>query len=155
MGEKRNFRSRESRRLRNLPLDLPFQIKYSLYYLLTLTVVLGSLFALILNRVDNCRDLMLQSLGRDDQRITTLFEYASYEISLIVLGVFVTFAAIAFLFSLAAFHRIAGPMNVIVEFIQDLKEGRDEMVGRQLRKNDELKPIMNKLNELARQVPKT
>ncbi|MCB0367259.1 MAG: hypothetical protein KDD68_17805 [Bdellovibrionales bacterium] len=155
MGEKRKLTSGESRRLRNLPLDLPFQIKYSLYYLLTLTVIMGALFALILNRVENCRDMILQSLGRDDQRILALFEYATYEISLIVLGVFITFAAIAFLFSMAAFHRIAGPMNIIVGFIHDLKDGRMEDVGRQLRKNDELKPIMEKLNELAQQLPKT
>jgi hypothetical protein len=55
---------------------------------------------------------------------------------------------IIFISGLYLSHRYAGPMKVINDYIDRLKVG-DFSDSRDLRPNDELKPIMAKLRELA------
>ncbi len=62
--------------------------------------------------------------------------------------------AINFIASLYLSHRFAGPMKVINQFIDQMISGRFSE-RRQLRPNDELKPIMAKLHELAEKLEKS
>jgi hypothetical protein len=46
-------------------------------------------------------------------------------------------------------HRIFGPIDVLSDFIGHLKAGNFDPPKRSLRQNDELKPLMQELNDLA------
>lgn len=54
----------------------------------------------------------------------------------------------AILYGVVISHRIAGPMFAIIKYIKDLKAGNFDN-PRLLRPYDELKPIMDELQDLA------
>lgn len=66
-----------------------------------------------------------------------------------IIGIYIVLSIVAALvFSLLVSHKIAGSMYAIVNFVKELRRG--DMDGlRGLRKEDELKPIMDELLLLA------
>ncbi len=61
---------------------------------------------------------------------------------------FLAFILAASFYILVLSHRVGGPIVAIVHYINELKRGNFE-ARRELRKNDELMPIMDELKDLA------
>ncbi|MDA1075691.1 MAG: hypothetical protein O3A63_13160 [Proteobacteria bacterium] len=66
---------------------------------------------------------------------------------------FASYVIFSFVYSLMLSHRVSGPMIAITEFISQLTKGNFKY-RRQLRKGDELEPIMKGLHELAAELDK-
>jgi signal transduction histidine kinase len=62
---------------------------------------------------------------------------------------FVSFILCTVFYIVVLSHRVGGPIVAIVHFINELKKGNYD-VKRNLRKNDELVPVMFELQELAK-----
>ncbi|MCB0384043.1 MAG: hypothetical protein KDD43_01520 [Bdellovibrionales bacterium] len=132
---------------RNYLLNPQFQLKFSVYFIVSVLSVVGVMVALIFTRLQDVREIILQYYG-EDTILQSHLDQAIFEITLIAFSILVGFSAISFFYSLIITHRIAGPTLVICRFIEDLKKG-DYEGNRRLRQYDELKPIMEGLNELA------
>ena len=132
---------------RNYLLNPQFQCKFSVYFIVSLLAVVGVMVALIFTRLQDVREIILQYYG-EDTILQSHLDQTIFEITLISFSILIGFSAISFFYSLIITHRIAGPTLVICRFIEDLKKG-DYEGNRRLRQYDELKPIMQGLNELA------
>jgi len=132
---------------RNYLLNPQFQLKFSVYFIVSVLAVVGVMVALIFTRLQGVREIILQYYG-EDTILQNHLDQAVFEITLIAFLILIGFSAISFFYSLVITHRIAGPTLVICRFIDDLKKG-DYEGNRKLRQYDELKPIMEGLNELA------
>ena len=71
------------------------------------------------------------------------------DITQITLGGFAGYVTFTFIYALVLTHRVSGPIMSIVAFIDELKKG-NYGYARNLRRGDELVPIMSRLQELAR-----
>ncbi|MCB0363974.1 MAG: hypothetical protein H6624_13150 [Bdellovibrionaceae bacterium] len=132
---------------RNYLLNPQFQLKFSVYFIVSVLAVVGVMVALIFTRLQDVREIILQYYG-EDTILQSHLDQTIFEITLISFSILIGFSAISFFYSLIITHRIAGPTLVICRFIEDLKKG-DYEGNRRLRQYDELKPIMQGLNELA------
>lgn len=135
------------RRWRNYLLNPQFQLKFSVYFIVSVLAVVGVMVAFIFTRLQDLREVILQFYG-EDTVLQAHMDGAIFEITMIGFLTLLGFSTISFFYSLIISHRIAGPTLVICRFIEDLKKG-DYEGNRHLRHYDELKPIISGLNELA------
>ncbi len=140
-------RSPAKRRWRNYLLNRQFQLKFSLYFIVSVLSVVGVMVALIFSRLLDLRTLIQQYYG-EDLVLQGHLDKLIFEITLISFFILIGFSIISFVYSLIITHRIAGPTLVICRYIEDLKKGKYEG-NRHLRHYDDLKPIMSGLNDLT------
>lgn len=86
-----------------------------------------------------------------DQQVPASQIFDQFLFRALVVNVF-TFTAL--IWSILAFltlmnHRIYGPIDILKDFIGHLKGGNYDPPKRSLRESDELKPLMEELNDLA------
>jgi len=138
--------SRKNRKLKNFLVTPRFQLKLSLFFivsgLLFLMVIVGFTF----NNVNEVTQLMNMNPIMDfstQNRVNDLM----FQIVQVCLAGFVLYMIFSFLFALVISHRIAGPVVAIVAYIRALQEG-DYDYQRNLRPGDEFKEIMDELHKL-------
>ncbi|MBD3648068.1 MAG: hypothetical protein HUJ31_11600 [Pseudomonadales bacterium] len=139
--------SRKQRKLRNILVTPKFQLKLSLYYILSGLVIIGIMIGLIYDRLMKARELMNNSPMMNFE-IQAQINDLMFEIVQISLFGFFGFIIFSFIFALVISHRIAGPVVAITAYIEQLKQGNFDY-QRNLRPNDELTEIMDGLHELS------
>lgn len=139
--------SRNDRKLKNLLVTPRFQLKLSLYYILSGLVIISAMVGLIYQRLMTVQAIMNDAIQMDFGMIRRVNEIM-FEIVQISLGGFVAFIIFSFIFAVIISHRIAGPVVAIKAFIGELKKGNYDY-ARRLRPHDELRDVMDALHELA------
>lgn len=139
--------SRKQRKLRNFLVTPKFQLKLSLYYIVSGLIIIGIVTALIYGKLMTVRDLMNSSPMMDFEVQNRVNELMLECVQISLLG-FAAFILFSFLFALVISHRIAGPVVAIRAYIGQLKAGNYDY-QRHLRPRDELMEIMDDLHELA------
>ena len=139
--------SGNDRKLKNLIVNPRFQLKLSLYFIACGLIIIGTMIALIYERLVTVHSLIRSGELMDFETQTEINEIM-FQINEISLIGFALFIIISFAFALIVSHRIAGPVVAICEFIEELKQGNYDY-SRKLRSRDELGSIMVALHELA------
>lgn len=135
------------RKLRNYLLKPGFQLKYSLYFIVSGMALLGVMIAVVFSKLRTLSETISKS-GALDIKAQTLLNDLIFDITWISLSSFAAFALIVLVYSIVISHRIVGPTVAICAYIEELKKGNLD-AKRTLRKYDELHPIMDALQELA------
>lgn len=139
--------SKTQRKAKNLVLFPKFQVKWTLYYLVSGLSVFGAVAAFAFVKLGQVRDLINQN-PEMSFAVQIKVNDAIFEVVQATLAGFVFYIIFASVFTLIMSHRIAGPVVAITAFIEQLKEGNYEYT-RTLRKRDELNEVMDGLKELA------
>lgn len=139
--------SRKQRKLKNLLVTPRFQLKMSLYYVVTGLLFLGAFMAVAWHKLERVRDLMNDNPVMNFH-VQTQVNDLMFQIIQFTLAGFVAYVIASTLFALIMSHRIAGPVVAIKAYIDQLKQGNYDY-QRNLRPNDELNEIMDALKELA------
>lgn len=84
-----------------------------------------------------------------DADLATLLQERLMTVSVLFFVCFLAFLLCTVLYIIMLSHRVGGPIVAIVHYINELKKGNYD-AQRQLRKNDELLPIMLELQDFAR-----
>lgn len=135
------------RKLRNYLLKPGFQLKYSLYFIVSGMALLGVMIAVVFSKLRTLSETISRS-GALDIKAQTLLNDLIFDITWISLASFAAFALIVLVYSIVISHRIVGPTVAICAYIEELKKGNLD-AKRTLRKYDELHPIMDALQDLA------
>lgn len=140
-------RHEHKRKVRNYLVNPRFQFKFTVYFIVSGVAVVGILVALIYNKLKMAQD-MLASPQASPLALQAQLNTVMFDITTITIVTFVLFTLVSFIYAIIISHRIAGPVVAICKYIDDIKAG-DYDTDRTLRQYDELKPIMDKLNDLA------
>ena len=143
----RNQGTGKSRRLfKNFLLKPKHQIAYPYYVIVVGFAVFGSTAIYIRGKMAQIESLLNQGPNSEISylQLTDLFADAT-RVSMFGFFVFVLFSCI---YALVISHRVSGPMTAIIAFIEQLQKGNYDY-RRELRKRDELKPILRALKGLA------
>lgn len=139
--------SKSPRKIRNLIVNPLFQFKLVFQIMTLMLAMFGCALALLSWRIEEIR-LFLSSDPTVSFLTTEKVNVMIYNLTNTALFVFIAFALICLIYGIIISHRIAGPMVALLHYINDLKAGNYDS-NRQLRRYDELKPIMQGLHELA------
>lgn len=139
--------SRKQRKLKNLLVTPKFQLKMSLYYMITGLLFFGVVMGIAWHKLERVRRLMNDNPVMNFH-IQTQINDLMYQIIQFTMAGFVVYIIASTLFALITSHRIAGPVIAITAYIEQLKQGNYDY-QRNLRPNDELNEIMDALKELA------
>lgn len=143
---------RHPRKLRNLLITPKFQMKYMFYFWVSGLSVLGLFLLFIYRKLTQIRYAVSNS-GQVDFELQALVSSTIFEITIYALITLFVFSLVTFFYVIIITHRVAGPMIAIQAFINELKKGNYDY-RRNLRKYDELHPIMDSLKELADELKK-
>lgn len=138
------------RKLRNYLVTPGFQLRFSLYFIVSGLAVIGVLVAIIFSRLRELSTTISQSGSLSLQAQSQLNDMI-FDVTWGSLFVFIGFSLVVLFYSIIISHRIAGPVVAICAYIEDLKKGNYDAT-RTLRKYDELHPIMDSLQEFAAQL---
>jgi nitrogen fixation/metabolism regulation signal transduction histidine kinase len=143
----RNQGAGKSRRLyKNFFVKPKHQMAYPYYVICVGFAVFGTTAVLIQRKMTQIAELLNQ--GPDSAvsylQLTDLFADATRFAMFGFFG-FVLFSCI---YALVISHRVSGPMTAIIAFIEQLQKGNYDY-RRELRRRDELKPILGALKNLA------
>lgn len=139
--------SRKQRKLKNLLVTPRFQLKLSLYYVVTGVLFFGIVMGIAWHKLAQVRQLMNDNPTMS-YHIQSQVNDLMFQVIEFTLAGFVVYIIASTLFALIMSHRIAGPVVAITAYIEQLKQGNyDDQ--RKLRPNDELNEIMDALQELA------
>ncbi|HKI73908.1 MAG TPA: hypothetical protein VJ998_04665 [Pseudomonadales bacterium] len=139
--------SRKQRKLKNMLVNPGFQLKLTLYYVVSGLVFFGAIVGLSYTKLSKVRHLMNDNPLMNFQIQSQVNDLMFQVIQFTLLG-FVAYIILSSLFALIISHKIAGPVVAIRAFIEQLKMGNYDY-KRNLRPNDELNEIMDALKELA------
>ncbi len=135
------------RKLRNYLLKPGYQLKFSLYFIVSGMALLGVMIAVVFSKLRTLSETISRS-GALDIKAQTLLNELIFDVTWISLSTFAVFALIVLVYSIVISHRIVGPTVAICAYIEELKKGNLD-AKRTLRKYDELHPIMDSLQDLA------
>lgn len=138
---------KSKRKLKNMFVQPRFQLKLSLFYIVTGGLSISATGIFVLQKLAAVQELMNTSPVTSFQAQGVINELMLECIQISMLG-FGFFILLSFIFALVISHRIAGPQVAIRAYIDALKEGNYDY-QRELRANDELTDIMKALKELA------
>lgn len=139
--------SRKQRKLKNLLITPKFQLKLSLYYVVSGLIFFGTIMGVAWHKLMQVRALMNDNPVMNFHVQTQVNDLMFQIINFTMIG-FIAYIIFSSLFALVMSHRIAGPVVAITAFIDQLKAGNYDY-KRNLRPNDELTEIMDGLQELA------
>lgn len=139
--------SRKQRKLRNLLVTPKFQLKMSLYYIVSGLIFFGAIVGIAYHKLMQVRALMNDNPIMNFDVQTQVNDLMFQIIQFTLIG-FIAYIIFSSLFAIVMSHRIAGPVVAITAFIEQLKQGNYDY-KRNLRPNDELTEIMTALQELA------
>ena len=135
------------RKVRNLLIRPKFQLKYMFYFWVSGISVLGVFLLLTYNKLTEVKAAVSSSTNVDFV-LQAKVNSSIFEIIIYALITILVFTVITFFYSLIISHRIAGPMVAIKAFVDELVLGNYEY-NRNLRKYDELHPLMESVKTLA------
>ena len=135
------------RKVRNLLIRPKFQLKYMFYFWVSGISVLGVFLLLTYNKLTEVKAAVSSSTNVDFV-LQSKVNSSIFEIIIYALITILVFTVITFFYSLIISHRIAGPMVAIKAFVDELVLGNYEY-NRNLRKYDELHPLMESVKTLA------
>lgn len=135
------------RKLRNYLLKPGYQLKFSLYFIVSGMALLGVMIAVVFSKLRTLSETISRS-GALDIKSQSLLNDLIFDVTWISLSSFAAFALIVLVYSIVISHRIVGPTVAICAYIEELKKGNLD-AKRTLRKYDELHPIMDSLQDLA------
>jgi hypothetical protein len=137
----------KERRLKNIFVYRDMQSRLALYFGCTTFFLIGTLAYFIGFNVIQMRTY-IESYQMFPQDAIILLDNHFQNI-IYILGIYVFLSIlVSMVFSLLVSHKIAGSMYAIVNYVKELRRG-DLGSLRHLRKEDELKPIMDELILLA------
>ncbi len=138
------------RKVRNLLIRPKFQMKYMFYFWVSGLSLLGIFLGLTYSKLTEIRTAVALApsvdFGLQAKVNSSIFEIIIYALITVVV-----FTVITFFYSLIITHRVAGPMLAIKAFVDELVLGNYNY-NRNLRKYDELQPIMDSVKNLAEQL---
>lgn len=139
--------SRKQRKLKNLLVTPKFQLKLSLYYVVSGLIFFGAIVVVAYQKLMKVRQLMNDNPVMNFHVQTQVNDLMFQILQFTFLG-FVAYIIFSSLFAVVISHRIAGPVVAINAYIEQLKLGNYDY-KRNLRPNDELTEVMDALHELA------
>lgn len=142
----------QRRKLKNFFVKPEFQLKYGYYMIAGGFAFFGSTAVYVHLKLAEIDVLLNQHPVLSPMGQSLISEIYSDITGATLVG-FASYVIFSFIYSLMLSHRVSGPMIAITEFIRQLKKG-NYSYRRELRKGDELSPIMNGLQELAAELDK-
>ena len=140
------------RKLKNYLIHPSFQIKVAGYFVLALFAAYGLMILLFYNQFDAIRTTIAESSTTYLKLAEPLNEIFLTTIWLLTLS-YLIFGLVTVFFAIVISHRVAGPMVAIHSLISDLKDG-NYASRRTLRPYDDMKQIVDGLNELGESLEK-
>ncbi|MCB0408227.1 MAG: hypothetical protein KDD34_08490 [Bdellovibrionales bacterium] len=135
------------RKIRNFLIQPGYQLKFSLYFVVSGMALLGVMIAVVFYKLKSLSDVVSRS-GALDIKAQNMLNDLIFDVTWISLAAFAGFALIVFVYSIVISHRIVGPTVAICAYIEELKKGNFD-AKRTLRKYDELHQIMDSLQDFA------
>jgi hypothetical protein len=139
--------SRNRRRFKNYLIKPRYQIKFAYHLMAAGCAMFGTTMILVMRKLAEI-DALLHESQVVDALVRGQISDVYTDINQITLTGFFVYVAFTFIYAMVVSHRVSGPMVSIVAFIDELKKG-NYSYKRNLRRRDELAPIMNGLQELA------
>lgn len=138
--------ARSRRRFKNFLLKPKHQVSYGYHMVVASLVFFGTSAALIWRKMGEIHALLAQSPETPIpyDHLTALFS----DVTETAMIGFFAYALFTSVFALIFSHRVAGPMTAIIAYIEQLQQGNFEY-RRELRRRDELQPILDELKRLA------
>ncbi|MCB0350254.1 MAG: hypothetical protein KDD38_03665 [Bdellovibrionales bacterium] len=144
--------SKQKRELKNFIINWPLQSRITYYFTAMCLGLVGLMMFFMNSHINNVREIIANVSGMAmtsqleiDIALTQLLSTALGFLLLAIVG--------AALYGVIISHRIAGPMYAIIKYIESLKAGKFNE-PRTLRPYDELRPIMEALQDLAETMQK-
>ena len=155
MSIQENPQSRQSRSLRNLLVEPFKQIHFGLYMIGFGVVFSGVVLSIFLHSFANQYEQLMSIFNVVDPNLKweVILNDVFYDSILKISLAFFLLAFIGFLLVLRLTHRYYGPLVSIERFV-DLLEGGDYKARIKLRKKDELRSLVSKLNKMAESLEK-
>jgi methyl-accepting chemotaxis protein len=139
--------SRQRRSMKNFFVKPKFQLKYGYYMVAGGFAFFGSTAAYVHYKLAQIEVLLNQHPVMTPMGQNLVAEIHSDITSATLIG-FASYVIFSFIYSLLLSHRVSGPMIAITQTIEQLQNG-NYSYRRNLRKGDELGPIMDGLHDLA------
>lgn len=142
-------RPRYKRSVRNFLLDRRFQLKYTLFIVLSGGLLFGTMEGLFYDEVRQNSELAVLDPG--DEFSAGLREELAAEdrkVLLILVSFWLALVAALFVVGITATHRIVGPLYVMDRYIRRIRDGH-AVYPRPLRQGDEFQTLYQHVNEMA------
>ena len=142
--------SENKRELKNFIIDKKFQARMTMYFT-ALSLSLIGLMMIFMNSHINQLRALISNISNMPMVTQIAVEEKFTQLLSTSLGFLLIAIVGAIVYSVVVSHRIAGPMYAILKYIEKIKAGQYDET-RNLRPSDELSPIMESLNDLAKQL---
>ncbi|MEM7003103.1 MAG: methyl-accepting chemotaxis protein [Pseudomonadota bacterium] len=136
------------RQLKNFFVKPAHQVNFIGYFLTTGLAMITGVMVVIYMRMQEIDQILNSTKGIGVGGHIAVYDVFTDITGIATIGLFL-FVALACAIALILSHRVAGPMIAILHYIEQIKQGNYDY-ERELRKSDELQPIHDALQDLAR-----